>query len=76
MTENLPWKREDIIRVLRYIGDRSPYAEDYFSADYCIYCGSKIGNVEITLKDCQELELHRKDCLYILAQDMLTGIED
>lgn len=73
---DFPWKKEDVIRVLKYIADGSPYVEDYFSCDYCIYCNAKIGNAELALKDSKEFELHRKNCIYILAQDMLTGIKD
>lgn len=73
----LPWKRSEVITILRHIAERDPYAEDHQSSDYCIHCYADIGNVRLALKNgASEASLHKQDCEWLLAKDMLTGIPD
>lgn len=73
----MPWKRGDVITILRHIAERDPYVEDSQSCDYCTHCHARIGNVHLATKNGhREESLHQPDCEWLLARDMLTGIPD
>ncbi len=71
----LPWAYDDVVRVLKHVAESSPWAEDYYSSDYCIHCGRHVGNARLEYeRGTREADMHKPTCIYVLARDMLTGI--
>lgn len=47
--------------------------EDYYSCDYCKWCGMEYGNAALMIKQGKKLT-HNAECPYLVAQDLSTGI--
>lgn len=47
--------------------------EDRYSCDQCKWCGKRYGNAELMIKRGEKLT-HDKDCPYLVAQDLGTGL--
>ncbi len=71
----LPWDYDDVVRVLKHVAESSPWAEDCHSSDYCMHCGRHVGNARLEYeRGTREADMHRRECVYVLARDMLTNI--
>lgn len=49
--------------------------EDRNSCDHCKFCGIKYGNASLMESRGEKLT-HKKDCAYLVAQDLSTRLED
>lgn len=47
--------------------------EDSRSCDCCKWCGKRYGNAQLKIERGEKLE-HDKDCPYLVAQDLGTGL--
>lgn len=70
--ETLPWKREDIVALLDYFASNEPWMEDSNGRDYCQFCYEM--RPFYRPKKLHDVEQHAKDCVWILANDMRTGL--
>lgn len=74
MSEFNPSK-EDVITLAKAVVNDHPVYQAYHNCRYegyiCHFCGTELNDIK-----SRELREHEIDCPVLVAQDILTGIED